>query len=128
MHDNKSAEHGFYVWQYTHSEVDFLLFWLSLAHFTTTMFHFCTHSKYDRTRYFLDIYWGYSNEALARNGRSSRLQMFFKIGVLKNFAIFTGKHLCWNLFLIMLHARPFRNEIFGMVYIFHVLKQKKLNF
>ena len=33
--------------------------------------------------------------------RSSRLQMFFKIGVLKNFAIFTGKrkHLCWSLFL-----------------------------
>ena len=24
----------------------------------------------------------------------------FKIGVLKNFAIFTGKHLCWSLFLI----------------------------
>ena len=24
--------------------------------------------------------------------------MFFKIGVLKNFAIFTGKHLCWSLF------------------------------
>ena len=26
--------------------------------------------------------------------RSSRLQMFFKIGVLKIFSIFTGKHLC----------------------------------
>ena len=25
--------------------------------------------------------------------------MFFKISVLKNFAIFTGKHLCWGLFL-----------------------------
>ena len=25
--------------------------------------------------------------------------MFFKIGVLKNFAIFTEKHLCWSLFL-----------------------------
>ena len=32
--------------------------------------------------------------------KSSRLQLFFKIGVLKNFAIFTGKHLCWSLFLI----------------------------
>ena len=31
--------------------------------------------------------------------RSHRLQMFFKIGVLKNFAIPTGKHLCWSLFL-----------------------------
>ena len=28
--------------------------------------------------------------------------MFFKIGVLKNFVIFKGKHLCWSLFLIKL--------------------------
>ena len=32
--------------------------------------------------------------------RSSRLQMFFKIDFLKYFANFTGKHLCWSLFLI----------------------------
>ena len=30
--------------------------------------------------------------------------MFFKIDVLKNFAIFTGKHLCWSLFKIKLQA------------------------
>ena len=30
--------------------------------------------------------------------------MFFQIGVPKNFAIFTGKHLCWSLFLIKLQA------------------------
>ena len=30
--------------------------------------------------------------------RNSRSQMFFKIGVLKNFAVFIGKHLCWSLF------------------------------
>ena len=30
--------------------------------------------------------------------RSIRSQMSFKIGVLKNFAIFTGKHQCWSLF------------------------------
>ena len=30
--------------------------------------------------------------------RSSRSQMFFKIGVLKIFVIFTGKRLCWSLF------------------------------
>ena len=34
--------------------------------------------------------------------RSSRSQMWFKIGVLKIFAIFTGKYLCWSLFLIKL--------------------------
>ena len=39
--------------------------------------------------------------------RSSRSQMFFRIGVLKNFAIFTGKHLCRSLFLIKLQCwRP----------------------
>ena len=32
--------------------------------------------------------------------RSSRSQLFFKIGILKNFAIVTGKHLCWSHFLI----------------------------
>ena len=31
--------------------------------------------------------------------RSSRLRIFFKIVVLKNFAIFTGENLCWSLFL-----------------------------
>ena len=32
--------------------------------------------------------------------------MFFKIDVLENFALFTGKHLCRSLFLIKLHPRP----------------------
>ena len=36
--------------------------------------------------------------------QSIRSQMFFKVGVLKNFANFTGKHLCWSLFLIKLQA------------------------
>ena len=30
--------------------------------------------------------------------------MFYKKAVLKNFAIFTGKHLCWSHFLIKLQA------------------------
>ena len=37
-------------------------------------------------------------------GRSSRSQIFFKIGVLKKFTIFTGKLLCWSLFLMKLQA------------------------
>ena len=36
--------------------------------------------------------------------RSSRLQMFLKIGVLKNFANFAGKDLCWSLFFKKLQA------------------------
>ena len=39
--------------------------------------------------------------------RSSRSQIFFKIGVLKKFTIFAGKRLCWSLFLIkLLGFRP----------------------
>ena len=34
--------------------------------------------------------------------RCSRSQMFFKISVLKNFVTFTGRYLCWSLFLIKL--------------------------
>ena len=34
--------------------------------------------------------------------RSGRSQMFFKIEVFKNIAIFTGKHLSWSLFVIKL--------------------------
>ena len=36
--------------------------------------------------------------------RSSWSQKFFKIGVLKNFTIFQGKHLCWSFFLIKLQT------------------------
>ena len=35
----------------------------------------------------------------SRNCRTSYSQIFIKISVLKSFAIFTGKHLCWSLFL-----------------------------
>ena len=33
--------------------------------------------------------------------------MFFKIGILKNLAIFRGKYLCWSLFLIKLQVCDF---------------------
>ena len=39
-----------------------------------------------------------------RIDRSSRSQIFFKIGVLKKFAKFTRKLPCWSLFLITLQA------------------------
>ena len=42
------------------------------------------------------------------SSRSSHSQMFFKIGLRKNFTNFTGKDLCWSLFLITLQTlRPF---------------------
>ena len=56
---------------------------------------------------------GYSNTKKVRN---SHLQMFFKKGVLKNFAIFAGKYLCWSLFLIKVfyceHYEIFKNNYF----------------
>ena len=36
----------------------------------------------------------HDQKALSLNFKSSRSQMFFKIDVLKNLAMFTGKHLC----------------------------------
>ena len=46
-------------------------------------------------------------ETVSFANKSSRSQMFFKIGVLKNLANFTGKHLCLSIFLIKLKAwRP----------------------
>ena len=42
--------------------------------------------------------------------KSSRSQMFFKIGALKNFVKSTGKHPCWSLFLIK-SAKVFSCEI-----------------
>ena len=38
--------------------------------------------------------------ALVGKRSNSRSQMFSKAGVLKNFAIFAGKNLCWSFFLI----------------------------
>ena len=43
--------------------------------------------------------------------RSSRLQMFFKIGPVINFAIFKGNHMCWSLFLIKLQATLLKKRL-----------------
>ena len=40
----------------------------------------------------------------ASQGKSSHRRCYIKKVVLRNFAIFTGKHLCWSLFLIKLKA------------------------
>ena len=53
--------------------------------------------------------------------RSSRFQSFFKIGVLKSFAIFKEKHLSWSLFLIKLqaftHATLFKRDSYTSVFL-----------
>ena len=49
-----------------------------------------------------------------RNGRSSCSLIFIKISVLKNFAIFTRKQLCWSLFLrkwqVLKHASLLKGD------------------
>ena len=45
-----------------------------------------------------------NQKPLSLNLKSSRSKKFFKIGVLKNFAILTGKHLSWSYFLIKLQV------------------------
>ena len=42
----------------------------------------------------------HDQKPISLNFESSHSQMFFKIGILKNLAMFTGKHLCWSYFLI----------------------------
>ena len=64
-----------------------------------TAVSFYTPWKYKKQK-FSESLRGYRKRLMHEIGwcRGSRLQMFFKIGVLKNFAKFTGKHLCWSLF------------------------------
>ena len=53
------------------------------------------------------IFWygaQYLFKIFQKTKRNSHPQMFFKTLVLKIFAVFTGKHLCWSLFLIKLQA------------------------
>ena len=50
------------------------------------------------------VTYGFSKKYIFIIFRSSCRQMFFKTGVIGDFAIFTGKHLCWSLFLIKLRA------------------------
>ena len=60
---------------------------------------------------------------------SSRWQMFFNIGVLKNFPIFTGKHPCWSLFLIKLQAfRPAKRDSQHMYFPVSIVKFLRINF
>ena len=47
---------------------------------------------------------GFSKKSFYIIFRSSCGQMFFKTSVVRNVAIFTGKQLCWSVFLIKLQA------------------------
>ena len=57
---------------------------------------------------------------------NSRSQMFSKTGILKNFAIFAGKNLCWSLFLIKFQDwRPtflFKKRLEGRCFSVNIAK------
>ena len=76
------------------------------------------------------------NNFLLINLRDTILQkqqpkVLYKKAVLKNFAIFTGKHLCWSLFLIKLQAlRPILKNIWErllLILVYPVEKRPILN-
>ena len=48
--------------------------------------------------------------------KKSLMKKFFKIGVLKIFAIFTGKHLCWRLFFDKVHTSMRPTQVFSSEY------------
>ena len=75
----------------------------------------CFWNTYFQLKMSLVIYWQSALPAINNNNsyflthsspsdRSNRSQMFFEIVILKNFAIFTGKQLCWSLFFITLQV------------------------
>ena len=57
---------------------------------------------FEKTSSSLPMLFVHIGKSPSENLRSSRSQMFFKIGVLKNFPMLAKKHLCSNLFLIKL--------------------------
>ena len=73
--------------------------WIKLLRLKKTLHSVDVSSSPNLSPLFVIVFWGETN-------RSSLSQMFFKIGVLKNFANFIGKQ-CWSIFLTKLHAwRP----------------------
>ena len=71
--------------------------WIKLLRLENTLHSVEVSSSPNLPPLFVKVFWGETN-------RSSFSQMFFKIGALKNFANFIGKHQCKSIFLIKLHA------------------------
>ena len=60
--------------------------------------------------------------------RSIHSQMFFKIGVLKYFSIFTGKHLCWSLFLIKFISNFLKKRLQHRCFPMNIVKFLRIAF
>ena len=90
----------------------FLFCWseCALGLFLSTTLKILNDLKRKQTFYvtwinFLINYLNFTKESLQKQLLTE--QIFFEIGVLKNFGIFRGKHLCWSVFLIKLQACNF---------------------
>ena len=73
---------------------------LTLIIFHTFFYCFCCYFEETNVRW-VNFNFSQFHEHIFR---SSHSQIFFKIGVLKSLRNFTGKHLCWSLFLKNLQA------------------------
>ena len=84
----------------TQTNIALLLYKGVLTH-SAPLVSLYTHWKYLKFSFF-DVSRGYRkrHEVGLRTLKSNRSQMFFRKGVLKNFAIFKGKQLSWSLLLI----------------------------
>ena len=87
---------------------------------------------------FIDLFYGYHyllfhllrlhvTSCVYNMYRSSHQRCSLKKGVLKNLANFTGKHLCWSLFLIKLQAwgTPILKNICGRLLLYAIKYYEK---
>ena len=67
-------------------------------------------------------FWKFHHRCSTNFCRSSHSQMFFKRGALKNFAILTGKHQCWRLFLINLYCNFIKKRLQHRYFLVNIAK------
>ena len=103
----------------THPWVFFTFFkvykWYQTAQRTTQNELFC--GLVDRRKVFsLISKWGNCRRFSSMQSRSNQQSCSMQRAVLKNSAIFTGKHLCWSIFLIKLQAFALFTQVFSCEY------------
>ena len=91
-----------YFVRYIHSSTDIFVHYIQRRN--ALIFRTLCPWLYEVSAIFLNVILDYLQNWQSGNFKSSRLQMFSKIGALKNFAIFPGKHLCQSCLLIKLQA------------------------
>ena len=96
------AKHTLKIWQYQHRSIFGRFSTLCIKGSRGPHNIFWNNARWSKNSWMQTSLKCYAWGLVPYFYRSSRLKMFYKIVVLKNFAIFTGKHLCWSLFFIKL--------------------------